>query len=187
MPIRPIPFGHALRLRIELQHVRPVVWRTVMVADYISLGGLHHILQGAFGWQNCHLYEFRAGERRWARPDPEFDPPGTVGKLLTRLTRALPSDGRLDYTYDFGDGWEHVIQLQGTEPYPWQKLPRCIAGANACPPEDCGGPSGYEELRRILADKDDPEHAAMRKWVGKKFDPAAFSLIVANRRMRLGY
>ncbi|PZO11022.1 MAG: hypothetical protein DCF27_01320 [Lysobacteraceae bacterium] len=61
MPIRPIPFGHALRLRIELQHVRPVVWRTVMVADYISLGGLHHILQGAFGWQDCHLYEFRAG------------------------------------------------------------------------------------------------------------------------------
>ena len=32
------------------------------------------------------------------------------------------------------------------------------------PPEDCGGPYGYVDLLRILADPDDPEHAEMTAW-----------------------
>lgn len=183
MPRASIPFGHALRLRVELLHVRPTVWRTVLVSSDITLFRLHDVLQAAFGWQDRHLHEFRDGEKRWARANPELDPPGSVASERAQLMRILPASGRLDYTYDFGDGWEHVIQLQGTEPFPWQKLPRCIAGANACPPEDCGGPTGYDELRRILADPSDPEYAAMRRWAGKKFDPAAFVLATANRRV----
>lgn len=160
------------------------MWRTLLVSPDISLSHLHQLLQAAFGWEDRHFHEFRSGDQRWARPNPDFDSPGSVGHVRTRLIRALPVSGRLDYSYDFGDGWEHAVQLQGSEPAPWHTLPRCIAGAHSCPPEDCGGPRGYDELRRILADPSDPEHGAMRRWAGKKFDPTAFSLVSANRRVR---
>lgn len=184
MPSPSIPYDHALRLRVELLNVRPTVWRTVLVAPDITLLRLHDVLQAAFGWEDRHLHEFRAGDKRWGRPDPAFDRPGSVASERARLVRVLPTSGRLDYHYDFGDGWVHLIQLQGTEEAPWRDLPRCVAGANACPPEDCGGPHGYDELRRILADPSDPEHAAMRRWAGRQFDPTKFVLTTANRRVK---
>jgi hypothetical protein len=179
-----MPLDQALRLRVELLDVAPMVWRTVLVSADITLFRLHDVLQAAFGWENRHLHEFRAGDKRWGRPDPEFDPPGSVASGRAQLVRVLPASGRLDYLYDFGDGWEHLVQLQGTEKAACRDLPRCIAGANACPPEDCGGPHGYEELRRILADPDHPDHAAMRRWAGRSFDPAKFVLATANRRVK---
>ena len=36
-------------------------------------------------------------------------------------------------------------------------VPGCVAGARACPPEDCGGPPGYDGLLRALAAPDEPE------------------------------
>ena len=69
-----------------------------------------------------------------------------------------------------------------TSPYP-----RCIGGEGACPPEDCGGPPGYEHLRKILANPDDEEHGEMVTWMGLEhaceFDPAAFDIEAVNRRL----
>jgi hypothetical protein len=45
--------------------------------------------------------------------------------------------------------------------------PICIGGARSWPPEDCGGTSGYAELREALADPEHDEHASMKTWVGK--------------------
>jgi len=49
---------------------------------------------------------------------------------------------------------------------PKQKYPRCLAGERKCPPEDCGGPWGYENMLKILADSDHEEHDGMLTWVG---------------------
>ncbi len=53
-------------------------------------------------------------------------------------------------------------------------VPACVDGRRACPPEDCGGPWGYEELLAIFADPSHPEHAERREWLGRPFDPDAF-------------
>src|SRR5438270_657178 len=60
---------------------------------------------------------------------------------------------------------------------------RCIAGANACPPEDVDGPPGYFELLAALKDPAHQEHATMLKWVGGSFDPAAFVIADVNERL----
>lgn len=65
------------------------------------------------------------------------------------------------------------------------QLPFCLAGARACPPEDCGGPGGHAELLAVLADPAHPAHAAMCRWAGADFDPAAFSARQLNRELRL--
>jgi hypothetical protein len=35
----------------------------------------------------------------------------------------------------------------------------------ACPPEDCGGSPGYEDLLEALGNKKHPEHRVMQQWL----------------------
>ena len=56
----------------------------------------------------------------------------------------------------------------------------CLAGANACPPEDVGGSSGYAEFLEVLADPTHEEHASMLAWAGGAFDPTAFDIAEIN-------
>jgi hypothetical protein len=52
-------------LRIEIDEVTPTVVRRVEVPVSIRLDDLHFVLQIAIGWQNCHPFEFRAGDTAW--------------------------------------------------------------------------------------------------------------------------
>jgi hypothetical protein len=60
----------------------------------------------------------------------------------------------------------------------------CFAGERACPPEDCGGPSGYKRLLEILVDPRHREHKAMRAWAGRRFDPEKFDMEAVNRLLK---
>jgi hypothetical protein len=78
--------------------------------------------------------------------------------------------------YDFGDDWRHEILLEAILlREDRRKYPRCIGGAHACPPEDCGGIPGYHHVLEVLANPDDDEHEEMLEWLGGKYDPQAFS------------
>ena len=57
---------------------------------------------------------------------------------------------------------------------PKETYPRLIGGERNCPPEDCGGPPGYESLLRILADPSDPQYGETLEWLGGSFDPEGF-------------
>jgi hypothetical protein len=65
--------------------------------------------------------------------------------------------------------------------------PRCTAGRRACPPEDCGGIWGYQDLLETLADPGDAEHAELLQWLGldaaAEFDPAHFDLGEVNEAL----
>ena len=57
----------------------------------------------------------------------------------------------MDYSYDFGDGWVHEIQLEKILPREKDtSYPLCIDGKRACPPEDCGGVWGYPYADQLL-------------------------------------
>jgi len=85
-----------------------------------------------------------------------------------------PGDS-MAYTYDFGDDWQHEVVLEDVAvPTPRTRYPRCADGEGACPPEDCGGPHGYQDLLGVLADRNHPEHDSMLEWLGGRRDPAAF-------------
>jgi hypothetical protein len=77
--------------------------------------------------------------------------------------------------YDFGDGWEHEIVFEGIEDQVQKKkYPLCLAGSRACPPEDCGGTWGYEELLETLRNPSHEEYESMLEWLGGSYDPEAF-------------
>jgi hypothetical protein len=91
---------------------------------------------------------------------------------------------RFTYTYDFGDDWEHNILIEKAVPKTaLSARPCCSAGAGACPPEDCGGASGYYMLLEAVSDPDHPNHAEMSDWLGGDIDPQDFSIEEANRRL----
>ncbi len=70
-----------------------------------------------------------------------------------------------------------------SEPGSGPVVVECLEGARACPPEDCGGPPGHENLMRVLADPTDEEHRDMKRWVGRGFDPERFDLDKVNKKL----
>lgn len=81
--------------------------------------------------------------------------------------------------YDFGDWWRHDVWVKGIRPYEKgeQQCVKFVKGQRACPPEDCGGVSGYEHLLEILQKKlKDAEEKEELRWYGmrRNYDPDAF-------------
>jgi pRiA4b ORF-3-like protein len=189
MPPKPQPVG----LRIELKDVKPLVWRRIVVSNQWTFASLHNYVQWVMGWQDSHAHEFHIGSRvvapQWWIREMEFDRETTHCVDERRISVAAVASevgvgGVFEYHYDMGDGWEHRLIVEAP-PTGWADhdfaLPACTAGENACPPEDVGGPHGYERFLACLADPSSGEHIDTRRWVGGVFDPAGFDLNRVNR------
>ena len=163
-------------IRVQLRDIEPPIWRVLRVRPQTSLSRLHKILQRTMGWTNSHLHLFEIDGKPYGESDFEwdFDVQGYRGMRLEKIF----TEGRTFflYEYDLGDSWRHDITLLGTvEGEAGEKI-ACIAGARACPPEDCGGVTGYYHLLEALADPGHEDHDMLTEWVGGKFDPEAFDV-----------
>lgn len=174
------PAASAFQLKVTLKGTKPPIWRRVLVDGSATLDEVHEVIQAAFGWWNYHLYDFEFGRTRYGVPDPDWDfGPPTRDASKSRIHEVAAPGTSFTYTYDFGDNWEHKVTVEKViEIPPDLKLPACIDGRRAGPPEDCGGLWGYEELVAILADPSHAEHAERAEWAagwgGASFDPNTF-------------
>ncbi len=172
------------RLRVELADVRPSVWREVLVPAEITLHRLHRVLQDVMGWNDCHLHRFEIGDAFYGALDLEdiFD---VRDERKARLCDAVhAAAARFVYVYDFGDHWTHEITVEGISAAdPSLAAPICLAGERACPPEDVGGPGGYDELLSVLRNPRHPEFKHLRAWAGESFDPEVFDTKSVNARL----
>ena len=163
-------------LKVTLRHVQPLVWRRLRVPGDATLGELHDVLQNSLGWNDSHLHAFRVGAKEYGPIDEEDD-----RKIIDEETITLDDIARkqqkLVYLYDFGDGWEHDVVIEKSVKDPTAL--ECLDGGRSAPPDDCGGPPGYEELVAILANPKDPRRAEMREWAGD-FDPERFDIDEIN-------
>jgi hypothetical protein len=78
------------QLRIELLHLKPAIWRQILVPGSIKLPKLHVVLLSTMGWEGGHLHEFMFGGTHYGVPDPHFpsDPP-MLNEARVHLTKAL--------------------------------------------------------------------------------------------------
>jgi hypothetical protein len=168
---------------VELQDVLPVVRRRIQVPGDASLAVLHEVLQSAMGWTNSHPHEFELHGAHYGAPNPDWDD-GVSDEATVTLCRTTSPGDRLYYVYDFGDNWTHTITVDKiVHPQLGVRYPRCMSGLGACPPENTGGPSGYEIFQEAIADPSHPDHAAWIDWVGAPFDPNHFNLAAVNRAL----
>ena len=155
---------------------------------------LNLVIQYAFGWGGHHLYAFtpkgfgsqpsieRVSPDKWYN-DEHVD----LDSKKTKVANILTEKGnRFNYTYDFGDCWEHQIIVEAVLPEK-AKHATLIAGKGKCPPDDCGGVWGYKDFLEIVNDPKHPEYEEMRNWAmipeGKTWDTS--ELILENRAWRV--
>ncbi|WP_083452198.1 plasmid pRiA4b ORF-3 family protein [Candidatus Burkholderia verschuerenii] len=172
-------------MRIDLLNVKPSVWRRFIVPGSISLSKLHTVLQIVMGWEDYHLHLFTFGGRSYGVPDPDYpDELQPLDQTEFTLDQALGSLRSFNYNYDFGDDWHHSITVEKVLAADTEvRWPRCIAGRNACPPEDVGGAYGYADYLAAIADPSNENHKHMIEWRGEGFDPKAFDPIVVSQKL----
>ncbi len=218
--------GTIYRLRASILGIEPEIWRLIEVDGRLRLDEFHDALQLALGWRDSHLHLFteEPPEARFDRPLPRvgrlprewhmaagidevrFDreqlPGPASAELLDETEFTLAHvfesfDGPLYYEYDFGDGWQHLIELIEVLDVPIAEADAAralvIRGERRAPLEDSGGPYGYGEVLEALADPTHPDHADRRQWVDATtdpwtdFDPERFDADAANRELALRF
>lgn len=180
------------RVRLDLRDAKPPIWRRLDVSGELTLPRVHEVIQAAMGWTDSHLHRFRTG--------PDYRSPHFVTGLdldegedgvledTVRLGQLVAAEGDcLWYEYDFGDGWDHVLRVEQVLDEPPEGA-RCTGGRMACPPEDCGGMGGYEEIAawvrsgheetRLPASFEDAPHG--RGWLPLDWHPDHFDVEEVN-------
>lgn len=167
------------QIKVTLLEAEPLIWRRFQVPDSTTLHDLHLILQTIMGWTNSHLYQFIIGDKYYLEPHPSnyYEDIEMESSRITRLSEIAQT--RFNYEYDFGDSWQHELVVESVEP--GDNPPICLEGERACPPEDCGGVWGYEDLLKILQDPEHEEYDFRKGWAGEDFDPEAFDIDEVNR------
>lgn len=163
------------QIKITLQGSKPPIWRRVQVPADIRLSALHDVIQIVMGWGDEHLHQFLIGREYYG--DERLADQGDVeDESKVKLNALVKKEKeRFLYEYDFGDSWEHRLDVEKILPAePDVHYPRCVEGKRACPPEDCGGVWGYADLLEAIRDPAHPEYENMSEWVEDDFDPEAF-------------
>lgn len=179
--ISDLQFPKVYELTVSLNDTVPFVTRKFLVHEIIHLDELHMVLQLTMGWNDVHSYQFTFAEKSYAPADFAADT-GMLSDEEVTLQDALGSLKEFEYVYDHGDYWEHTIKISKVlEHDPRLTYPACVGGENACPPEDCGGLAGFENLKDVLAGKESPEKDELLKWVGGFYNPTTFDPNFVNQ------
>ena len=182
----PKKMSTVFQIKVTLMGIIPLIWRRIQTKD-CNLVELNDLLQVTMGWEFEHLYRFIIGGVKYA--DFEMaNQDNAQDACDTNLSEVLPTRNRrprFHYEYDFGDQWMHQLIVEERFP-PEQgvKYPICVAGQRACPPEDCGGPSGYSDFVEAISNPDHRRHEEVLEWVGGEFDPESFDLESVNKKLQ---
>jgi hypothetical protein len=176
-------------LEIELEFIEPAIWRRVSVPDSYSLTDLHHVIQTAMGWHDCHLHSFEINGVNYTFPNqlPEMD---MEDESTVRLADLIKSGTKhFLYEYDFGDDWRHRITIEKVSPIdPGSMLPVCLDGSRACPPENCGSVPGYEDLVEAFNEGEpDEDQEALLEWLDSMepdWNPDVFNRDKVNQELQ---
>lgn len=181
-----------LQIKISLEGITPAIWRRFKIENNMTFHQLHTVIQTVMGWTDSHLYSFTVnGEEYQDERSEDFEDFGNTKILPSRKTTisALKEKQKFHYTYDFGDGWEHLLVVEKILPKEEAgRYPVCLAGARNCPPEDCGGEPGYYHLIEVRKNKKHPEYKDLIKgWLGEDHDPEYFDAKHTTTSLRLRF
>ena len=178
------------QLRVTLAYIDPPIWRQLEIPGDTTFAALHDAMQTVMGWEDCHLWTFYVDKTEVGPPQPagfDFtDAPRALSATRTTLDQMLSGRRiKFRYIYDMGDDWLHEIKVEKVlAPEAGVQYPRCTGGARACPPEDCGGFPGYQNLLEVMADPKNPDNGETLEWLGEDWDAEAFDINAVNARLK---
>lgn len=166
-----------VQLYIALVELEPAIWRRVQVPSDLTLHRLHGVIQAIFDWQDCHLYQFEVDGCRYAPPEEAGETLGgdrLYSSANLRLNQLLQRGvEQFAYVYDLGDEWVHGLAIeQALTPEAGTEYPVLVDGARRAPPEDIGGPPGFEAFLEAVSDPNHPDRDEFLEWYGgNEFQP----------------
>lgn len=174
-------FDTVYQFRVTLQDSKPPIWRRIQVPESYTFWDLHVAIQDAVGWCDYHLHEFEMANPSTGSAVRIGTPYEDAEDVLPEEKQKIADYFSLEnpvayYVYDFGDNWEHKVELEKILPRENIDYPVCIKGKRACPPEDCGGIWGYAEFLKIISDPGHEEYEDMMEWIGGEFDSEHFDV-----------
>ena len=196
-------YNNPIKLKINLENMPLSIYRRVLVPQDVNMLQLHFIFQIAMGWQFSHLFQFSDSRERptitatlpweeddsyiYGRPIEQYKADEADLKSLFLIRRVAKP---FWYWYDFGDSWYHKISFQKPtkkDLLQFNGIPLCLEAFGACPPEDVGGPGGYDEFLHVVNNKKHEEYAEMREWAGiplrGKYDKEFVDLESVNQQL----
>ena len=184
LPCRPrvrLGSGDVFRLRIELDGIVPVVWRRIAVSSRASLHEVHGAIQGALQRDAMVGYHFEVDGVRYVDPTDDLGP-GCDAETTALDMLDLHEGARFVHVVDdYHEPWRQVVTLEQLTPrLVGERLPVCLAGRRASPPEDCRGPRDYRDMLAALDEPHDPRAADLRTWLPEDFDPEFVDLVRIN-------
>lgn len=158
----------------------------MVVDSRMRLSSLHPVIQTAMGWEDCHQYLFNKNRDLFGPASNDPFEPAIIDHDMVAIGDLLPRKGsKLEYEYDFGDSWLHLIQVIGTRKVEGPLInPLILSGAHACPPEECGGIYRYHLLLESFSNPAHPDHDVALEWFEADFQSDTFDVQETDRRMR---
>ena len=162
------------RMRIELRHTQPKIYRRVDVPLSFTLHSMHFVIQAAFGWDGDHLWAFQLGRKDLGRLSLHsrmgWGPDEEETERLRLETLVDWGVKKFTYTYDFGDDWVHIVTIQRVlDADSDVDYPHLVAGACSDAIEDIGGIGGFYQFVEAAQDPDHPNRGRFEEWLGESF------------------
>ncbi|WP_071392748.1 plasmid pRiA4b ORF-3 family protein [Bacillus tuaregi] len=203
----PIFDVQAVEMLVTLKLDKHHVWRRLVVPVNQTFEEFHDILQSAFGWKNQHLYEFYLFDPDTTGYDHGDNHPGVHKEGLKPILNVVCHEeafayetkvpmkwadevhlsdflsAKIKYHYDFGDSWQHDVEIVKEVPDYTPNHPVCLDGGGNTPPEDVGGEGGYEEFLAVYSNPEHPDYTYTHQW-GLSQGYTEFNLDRVNRRLK---
>lgn len=169
------------------------VRRSFLMPLEMDFGTLSTIIQIGFGWGENSDHEFhlksdtiRIGADRsdmCVRLMFEGKHTEVLMEGETLLSDFIPGVRKIKYHFDFNRGWLLDLTVKKAPDADGEPYVECTGGQGTTPPEDCGGPPGYDELCEILSDPTHDEYAETLEWVHDNRN-AQFDLKRINTKLK---
>ena len=170
-------------VRLSFEDIEPEIWRRVILPAGATFNRLHEIIQRVTNFQSYfidqpyHFFDFEVGTQLVSNNPhmhEEYGKTGFAGRTLKKPTRLkidalLEAEKTMMYNYDSGDGWRIRVDLEEVVDDYHFGFPVLVAGEFTAPPEDVGGPPGFEAFLQAYHDPDHPDHAHLREWAAGQY------------------
>jgi hypothetical protein len=171
---KPVYKYRAFELLVTLDLQIYQATRRIIVPADIEFSQLHEVLQRVFNWYGHHLHEWNVIDEknfgdiaRLVMDDEDllYDDEAML-EAGHKLSEFLPRYKHIIYFYDFGDNWEHKIELVRVIDDYSEESPYLLEAVGQAPPEDVGGVGGYIEFRKIMQNPQHEDYEEMKQWAG---------------------
>ncbi|WP_139348792.1 plasmid pRiA4b ORF-3 family protein, partial [Clostridium sp. Marseille-P2415] len=173
----------AYQLKITIKGSKPPIWRRILVPEGITFEKLHQIIQTAFCWADDHLYQFEFRSEGVRVVPAEEDRSQKFQYILTDETidNLVSGTKKFTYIYDFGDNWEHVIQVEDVIEDYKENYAQVVKFKGDVIPEDCGGITGYYELLKKSSEYlKEYDMSAINKCLNQNVEPVPEEIHIAD-------